>query len=201
MEMFPRLPLAAPPVSTADLQTIASTLSAQFNTQGPATSRRGLLLAPLLAALPLGFASSPALAIDPSETQITLPDQYPWKAWSEGPPHSAEIATLHGDLNKSGPYVVAMKWYPGYMSAPHTYVTDRLCFVLSGVWWVNSGDQFEPNGTVPVPAGGFVRRVAHTPHYDGVKKGEPTPAVIGIFGLAPVDFKLVNPGRPPWRAV
>ncbi len=48
---------------------------------------------------------------------------------------------------------------------------------------MNSGEAFEPEATVPVPAGGFVRRVAHTPHYDGVKKGGNAPAVIGIFGL------------------
>ena len=90
---------------------------------------------------------------------------------------------------------------PGLHEPPHSYVTDRLCFVLSGTWWVNSGANFDPAGTVPVPAGGFVRRVAHTPHYDGVKKGEKSPAVIGIFGLGPVDFKLVDPGKPPWRAV
>ena len=66
---------------------------------------------------------------------------------------------------------------------------------------MNSGESFEPDATVPVPAGGFVRRVAHTPHYDGVKKGEPAPAIIGIFGQAPIDFKLVDPGKPPVRAV
>jgi hypothetical protein len=48
-----------------------------------------------------------------------------------------------------------------------------------------------------VPAGGFVRRVARTPHYDGVKK----PAVIGIVGIAPIDLKLVDPSKPPWRSV
>jgi hypothetical protein len=52
-----------------------------------------------------------------------------------------------------------------------------------------------------VPAGGFVRRVARTPHYDGVKKGEKEPAVIGIIGIAPIDLKLVDPGKPAWRAV
>jgi hypothetical protein len=41
--------------------------------------------------------------------------------------------------------------------------------------------------------------VAHTPHYDGVRKGAKEPAVIGIFGIAPVDLKLVDPNRPQWR--
>ena len=45
-----------------------------------AASRRGLLLAPLLAALPAVFLSArPRKAIDPNETQVTLPDQYQWK--------------------------------------------------------------------------------------------------------------------------
>ena len=70
------------------------------------------------------------------------------------------------------------------MSAPHTYVTDRLCFVIFGTSWVNSGENFEPEGTVPVPAGEFVRRVAHTPHYDGVNKSDKESAVIRIFGQA-----------------
>jgi hypothetical protein len=47
--------------------------------------------------------------------------------------------------------------------------------------------------------GGFVRRIAHTPHFDGVKRGATEPAVIGIFDLAPVDLKLVGPIEPAWR--
>jgi hypothetical protein len=35
---------------------------------------------------------------------------------------------------------------------------------------VNSGADFDPDKTVPVPAGGLVRRGARTPHYDGVEK-------------------------------
>ena len=34
------------------------------------------MLAPLIAALPASFASDPARAIDPNETQVTLPDQF-----------------------------------------------------------------------------------------------------------------------------
>jgi hypothetical protein len=72
-------------------------------------SRRRVPLAPLLAALPLALANKPAEAPNPAETQITLPDQIKWTAWTAGPPHSAEMATLFGGLNKSGEYVVLMK--------------------------------------------------------------------------------------------
>jgi hypothetical protein len=167
-----------------------------------AATRRGLLLAPLLAALPAAFFSDPAHAIDPSETQVMLPDRMQWKPWNAGGPTGAmESAAAFGSIDKAGLYAILVRWHPGYMSAPHTYVTDRLCFVISGTWWVNSGENFEPQDTVPVPAGGFVRRVAHTPHYDGVKKGGKEPAVIGIFGQAPIEFKLIDPSKPPVRVV
>jgi hypothetical protein len=167
---------------------------------GADTVRRSLLLAPLLAVLPIAFAGrAQAAKIDRSMTQITLADAIRWTPWSGAPQHSGEMATLHGALDEPGPYVVLMKWYPGYMSAPHSYRTDRLSVVLSGTWWVNSGADFDPENTVPVSAGGFVRRVAHTPHYDGVKKGASEPAVIALFGIAPVDLKLADPSQPGWR--
>ena len=170
--------------------------------QNLATSRRGLMLAPFIAALPASLISDPARAIDPNETQVTLPDQFQWKpALPSAPPQSVETVPVFGATDKPGLYAVLIKWHPGYMSAPHTCVTDRLCFVISGTWWVNSGENFEPDATVPVPAGGFVRRVAHTPHYDGVKKGGKEPAVIGIFGEAPIQFKATDPGKPLVRAV
>jgi hypothetical protein len=156
------------------------------------STRRGLLVAPLLAALSLALSDEAAIAgtINPSETQITLPGAIKWGDWVAGlPPHSGEVATLYGGLDKPGPYLV-LKRYPGYMSPPHTYATDRLSLVLSGTWWVNSGADFDPDNTLPVSAGGFVRLVAGTPHYDGVKKGANEPAVIGLFGIAPVQFEL-----------
>ncbi len=170
--------------------------------QNLAPNRRGLLLAPLLAALPAGVLTASAAAIDPNQTQVIEPDAFIWKGgWGGGPAHSIEMASVFGSTEKPGPYVVLVRWYPGFMSAPHDYATDRLCFVLSGTWWVNSGADFAPQDTVPVRAGGFVRRVARTPHYDGVKKGEKEPAVIGIFGQGPVDLHLTDPSKPPVREV
>jgi len=64
---------------------------------------------------------------------------------------------------------------------------------------VNSGADFDPDNAVPVPAGGFVRRVARTPHYDGVERSAREPAVIALFGIAPVQLQLVDPDKPAWR--
>jgi hypothetical protein len=166
-------------------------------------TRRDMLVAPFLAALPLVLLGARVRAgqIDPAETAITPSDAIKWSAWSGGPPYSGEVATLYGGLDTPGPYLVLMKWNPGYMSAPHSYATDRLSLVLSGTWWVNSGADFDPDNAVPVSAGGFVRRVAHTPHYDGVKREAKEPAVIALFGIAPVKFELVDPGRPAWRQI
>ena len=140
--------------------------------------------------------------INPSETAITLPESIEWQPWSGGvPPRSGEMARLYGDLNGAGLYLGLMKWYPGFMSAPHTYVTDPLSLVLSGTWWVNSGSDFDPDSTVPVPAGGFVRRAAHTSHYDGVKKDAKEPAIIAVFGIGPVLLQLTDPSMLGWRQV
>jgi len=131
--------------------------------------RRDLLVAPLLAALIPVMAR--ASILDPAETILTLPADIPWKLRPDYPNDSVTSARLFGSRSGSGVYFELIKWFPGYMSAPHTYVTDRLCVVVSGTWWVNSGADFDPDHCVPVPPGTFVHRVAHTPHY-GRRSGE-----------------------------
>jgi hypothetical protein len=54
---------------------------------------------------------------------------------------------------------------------------------------------------VPVAPGSFVRRVAGTPHYDGVISGYGEPVIIAICGMGPVNYKLVDPSKPGWRRV
>ena len=161
--------------------------------------RRNILLAPLLAALmPPAAQASP---LDPAETIFTLPADIAWAIRPDYPKDSVSSAPLFGSRSGSGIYYELIKWFPGYMSAPHSYVTDRLCVVVSGTWWINSGADFDPASCVPVPAGTFVHRVAHTPHYDGVVAGGHAPAVIAICGVAPVGMRYVEPDKPGWRKI
>jgi hypothetical protein len=165
------------------------------------TTRREMLVAPLLAAMPALLASAAqAAGPDPSMTIVKLPDQIAWELARNVPPGVVEQAKLWGDSSQAGLYYTLVKWHPGYMSAPHWYETDRYCVVVSGTWWVASGAAFDPESTVPAPAGSFVHRVARTPHYDGVKKGGKEPAVIAICGMGPIAFHQADEG-PRYRAL
>ena len=88
--------------------------------------------------------------LNPAQTIIVPPADVPWRVPDNAPPDSVAEATLAGGEDKDGAYLVLMKWWPGWMSAPHTYVTDRLCVVLSGAWWCNSGPDFDPAQAVAV---------------------------------------------------
>ncbi|HEX4181901.1 MAG TPA: cupin domain-containing protein [Caulobacteraceae bacterium] len=150
-------------------------------------------------ALAFGPVQAAASPIDPAQTFVLLRDQIKFRPWEGLPPGSGEMAKLYGDFDQSGPYLVLMKWSPGWFSAPHSYATDRIQMVLSGTWWVNSGADFDPKNAVAVPAGGFVKRTARTFHYDGVPGGIKEPVVVAVFGVGPVDIELANPHLPSWR--
>lgn len=165
-------------------------------------TRRDLVLAPLLAALPMALAGSAAASpLNPAQTVIHLPDQLAWAPVQGYPERSVDMCPLTGSTTAPGLYYTLVRWWPGYMSAPHTYTTDRFCVVVSGTWWCNSGADFDPASCVPVPAGSFVRRVAGTPHYDGVIRAHDEPVTIAICGIGPVNYALVDPSQPGWRRV
>jgi hypothetical protein len=79
---------------------------------------------------------------------------------------------------------------PGF--APHydTHeVVARFITVLQGVWWVGSGTRFQPNNTVPMPAGAFVTRFGKQVHFDGAKDED---AVLLIVGDGPATATLAE---------
>ena len=119
-----------------------------------------------LALCAAAVAAAPAAELDPRAVAFVLPDRIPW-----GPvtPGGNQQAVLLGDPAKPGPYIVMVRWLPGNMSRPHSHPNDRFITVLSGVWWVGSGVRFDPDATVPVPAGGFVTHFGRQAHYDGAK--------------------------------
>jgi hypothetical protein len=116
--------------------------------------------------------------LNPAAIVIQLPNQIKWKSNGNG----AETANLVGDPEKPGLYVYLNKWTPHHMSRPHFHQYDRYITVLSGTWWVGTGSKYDPDSTVPVPAGSYVKHTAKQIHYDGAKDVE---CVLEIVGQGP----------------
>lgn len=68
------------------------------------------------------------------------------------------------------------------MSRPHFHPNDRFFMVLSGTWWVGTGPKFDPDSTVPLPAGTYIVHYAKGIHYDGAKDGD---TIIALHGMGP----------------
>jgi quercetin dioxygenase-like cupin family protein len=123
------------------------------------------------------FTSAMAADLDPAAVAFTLPDKIEWKQGAR-----SQQAVLAGDPSKPGLYVVMVKWLPGGMSRPHFHPNDRFITVLKGTWWVGTGAKFDPDSTVPMPAGTFVTHFGKQVHYDGAKDEE---TVLLITGQGP----------------
>ncbi|HVA93658.1 MAG TPA: cupin domain-containing protein [Candidatus Dormibacteraeota bacterium] len=138
------------------------------------TLSRTWLLA-LGVALVISLGSAKANDLNPKTLIYKLPNQIQWK---DGPSGASE-AVLHGDLAKPGLYIVLVKWHAHHMSHPHFHPNDRYITVLSGTWWVGTGRKFDPDKTVPMPAGSFVTHFARQVHYDGAKDGDTVLEIVG----------------------
>ena len=124
------------------------------------------------------FGSAQAGDLNPAAIAYKLPNQIKWV----DNPNGAKQAVLAGDPEKPGLYVVLVKWTPHKMSRPHFHPNDRFINVISGTWWVGTGAKYDPEITVPMPAGSFVTHFGKQIHYDGAKDEE---AVLEIVGMGP----------------
>jgi quercetin dioxygenase-like cupin family protein len=115
--------------------------------------------------------------------------------WSDYPGiKGIQYMLVDGDLKKPGPYVIRVKFSPGTMTLPHFHPEDRLATVLKGTWWSGTGDKFDPDNTVPLPPGSFMKHPAKEAHYDGAKDEE---VVLQIIGIGPSGTTFLKPELGP----
>ena len=133
----------------------------------------------LLIVLIVSGGSHGAPGVDRTAVDWKTPAEIKWVRNAAG---TNESAVLFGDPSQPGPYVVRLKWLPGNMSRPHFHPNDRFFVVLSGTWWMGTGETFDPESTVPAPAGSYVVHYANKVHYDGAKAEE---TIIQVWGMGP----------------
>jgi hypothetical protein len=137
-----------------------------------------LVLAALVVAVFTWIGAMSAAEPNPAALAYKLPDQIKWTT----SPSGSSQAILVGDPSKPGLYIVLTKWSAHHMSRPHFHPNDRYITVISGTWWVGTGSKYDPDSTMPIPAGSFVTHFGKQIHYDGAKDGD---VVLQILGQGP----------------
>ena len=119
-----------------------------------------------------------------------LPEDIEWKPFPAFPPE-ARLAVLVGDPTQPGPYVVRVKVPSGVKLMPHSHPEDRIYTVMSGVFYIGLGDQFDGEKVKAYPPGCLVVLPGDTPHFHFAKSGEYVTQVtaIGPLGLEYMDSK------------
>src|SRR5258705_6512481 len=71
-----------------------------------------------------------------------LPEDIDWKPFAAFPP-SVRLAVIVGQPLEPGPYVTRVKVPRGVKLMPHRHPEDRVYTVMSGVFYIGLGDQFD----------------------------------------------------------
>jgi hypothetical protein len=149
---------------------------------------RAATVAVTLAAASLWIASprgAQAVDVDRGSRDYTLPDQIEWRNTENG-----RTANLYGDPSKPGLYAYIVKRGPNTWSMLHFHDNDVFVTVLEGTLWAGTG-KFDPQRTVPLKAGSFVRDVARGIHFEGTKDDG---ATLYFVGIGPSPDHSAGPG-------
>jgi len=109
----------------------------------------------------------------------------PFPAFPEG----ARLAVLVGDPAKPGPYLIRVKLPRGTKMLPHSHPEDRVYTVISGIFYIGLGDEFDENKLSAHAPGSVLLLPGGQPHFHWARSGEYVTQVsaIGPLGLAYID--------------
>ncbi len=139
--------------------------------------------------------SHKAAAAAPKHVMITPFDLQ----WGDPPPSippGAKLAVLYGDPSKAGPFVIRVKSPDGYKIPAHWHPTGEYITVLSGTFYMGTGDKLDEAKGAALPAGGFSAMPAKMRHFVW-SKGE---SEIEIHSMGPFQITYVNPADDPRNA-
>jgi quercetin dioxygenase-like cupin family protein len=119
-----------------------------------------------------------------------LCEEIDWKPFAAFPP-SVRLAVMVGQPSEAGPYTIRVKVPHGVKLMPHRHPEDRVYTVVSGVFYIGLGDQFDAEKLEAYPPGSVIVLPGDTSHFHWAKSSEYITQVtaIGPLGLDYVSAK------------
>lgn len=116
-----------------------------------------------------------------------LNEEVDWKPFPAFPP-SVRLAVVVGKPSEPGPYTIRVKVPRGVKLMPHKHPEDRIYTVLSGVFYIGLGDEFDADKLVAYPPGAVIVLPGNTSHFHWARSSE---YVSQITAIGPLGIEYV----------
>ena len=131
-----------------------------------------------------------------SDFRAILSEEIDWKPFAAFPP-SARLAVLVGQPLQAGPYTIRVKLPGGVKLMPRSHPEDRVYTVISGVFYIGLGDQFDADKLKAYPPGSVIILPGNTPHFHWAKSGE---YVTQVSAIGPLGLEYIDSNNDPRNA-
>src|SRR5271156_3950634 len=111
-----------------------------------------------------------------------------------GYPAAARTGVLVGDPTKPGPYVIRVKLPHDSKMMPHKHTEDRVYVVISGVFYIGLGDEFDESKLEAYPPGAVIILPGNTHHFHWAKSGE---YITQVTAMGPLGLEYLSAKDDP----
>jgi quercetin dioxygenase-like cupin family protein len=122
-----------------------------------------------------------------------LSEDIDWKPFAAFPA-SARLAVIVGQPSEPGPYTIRVKVPRGVKLMPHRHPEDRSYTVISGVFYIGLGDEFDADKLEAYPPGAVIVLPGNTSHFHWAKSSE---YVTQVAAIGPLGMEYVNSKDDP----
>ena len=130
---------------------------------------------------------------DQTVFKAILPDEIDWQPFAAFPP-DARLAVMVGHPLEPGPYVVRVKVPAGVRLMPHRHPEDRIYTVISGIFYIGLGDQFDAEKLRAYPPGSVIVLPGDMAHFHWAKTGE---YITQVTAIGPLGLDYLDPADDP----
>lgn len=109
-------------------------------------------------------------------------------------PCSVRLAVVVGQPSEPGPFTIRVGVPHGVKMMPHRHTEDRVYTVMSGVFYIGLGDEFNPDKLQAYPPGSVIVLPGNTSHFHWAKSSE---YIAQVTAIGPLGFEYVNPKDDP----
>lgn len=122
-----------------------------------------------------------------------LSENIDWKPFAAFPP-SVHLAVVVGQPSETGPYTIRVRVPHGVKLMPHRHPEDRVYTVISGVFYIGLGDEFDADKLEAYPPGSVVVLPGNTWHFHWAKSSE---YITQVTGIGPLGIDYISPNDDP----